>query len=465
MNKKQIAIIGAGVSGIIKAIYLKEKGYDVTLYEKGAKIAGSTSTTFHDGKPYDLSTKLIPAISLDGHHVQRDFMQIADSPEFPMGNYPDAVFYDFEKNKRIKIPEPLKQYSIFKVLTDFVKGYDFLCKIEQCYDVEEIHEKGLCLPGENIEEWGRRTNMEAFATFAAYVVDLFFMGPAHTLPVSYSMASRVYYLTPYLHKFLSKEPFATIIRWHPKWNKNKKLIDFINRPSKGNYLYFKGGYEPFFQRLVEKYQLDVRLNSTVSNIRSKNGNVLFDVNGSLNAADSLIFCCPLHHAASSVTDKDLSRLMQEGKPERQTRVWTVDLKSWDSTKFPAPALVGDGRNGLRMGHPDMNVRSDVYGIEKFYAAPIGLAAVYLNTKESEEEYWETLKLTLPKMGTRLDKIMSYEDFEYSNPASLLASRNGWYATMKKLQGQNGLYFSGQMFCGSGVVTIAAYSRKFIDKYF
>jgi|GEM_PF-3909445 len=465
MDKQQVTIIGAGVSGIIKAIFLKEKGYNVTLYEKGAKIACSTSTAFYDGKPYDLSTKLIPAISLNGHHVQPDFMHIADSPEFPMGNYPDAVFYDFEKDRRIKIPEPLKKYSIFKVLSDFVKGYDFLCEIEKCYDVEEIHEKGLCLPGENIEEWGKRTNMEAFATFAAYVVDLFFMGPAHTLPVSYSMASRIYYLTPYLHKFLSKEPFATIIRWHPKWNKNKDLIDFISRPSKGNYLYFKDGYEPFFQRLVEKYHLDVRLNTTVSNIRTENGLVLLDVNGTTTKTDALIFCCPLHHAAQSVKDKDLSRLMQEGKPERQTRVWTVNLKSWDSKKFPAPALVGDGRNGLRMGHPDMQIRSDVYGIEKFYAAPVALAAVYLNTRESEEEYLTTLRHTFPKMNTQMDTILSYEDFEYSNPASLSASRNGWYAEMKKRQGQNGLYFSGQMFCGSGVVTIAAYSRKFIDKHF
>ncbi len=465
MNKKKIAILGAGVSGIIKAIYLKEKGYEVTLYEKGAKIATSTSTTFHDGRPYDLSTKLIPATSLTGHHVQPDFMRLADSPDFPMGNYPDAIFYDFEKGKRIKIPEPLKKYNIFKILSDFVKGYDFLCEIEKCYDIEEIHEKGLCLPGEGTEEWGKRTQMEAFATFSAYVADLFFMGPAHTLPISYNMASRAHYLAPYLHKFLSKEPFATIIRWHPVWNKNKNLIDFINRPSIGNYLYFKGGYEPFFQRLVEKHQLDVRLNATVSDIRFENKKVHFDVNGNPTDTDSLIFCCPLHLAAQSVRDKDLSKLMQEGKPERHTRVWTLKLKSWNNKKFPAPVLVGDGRNPMKMGYKDMKVSSDVYGIEKFYAAPIALAAVYLNTKESEEEYLATLKRTLPKMDTRMDSILSYEDFEYSNPASLLASKNGWYAEMKKRQGQNGLYFSGQMFCGSGVVTIAAYSRKFIDRFF
>lgn len=465
MNKKQVAIIGAGVSGIIKSIYLKEKGYQVTLYEKGAKIAGSTSTVFHEGKPYDLSTKLIPAISLNGYELQSDFLELANSVKFEMEKYPDAIFYDFWKNKRLKIPEPLQQYSIFKVLSDFVKGYEFLSEVQECFDVQEIQEKGLCLPGENIEEWGKRTGMEAFATFTAYVSDLFFMGPAHTLPVSYSMASRVYYLTPYLHKFLSKEPFATIIKWHPQWNKNKDLLKFIHRPYNGSYLYFKGGYEPFFQRLVEKHQLNIRLNANISNIRSDNGNVLFDVNGATTISDSLIFCCPLHHAAQAVNDTKLSELMQEGKPERQTRVWTIDVKSWDSKKFPEPVLLGDGANPLRMGHPEMKVKSNVYGIEKFYPAPIALAAVYLNPRNTEDEYLATLKNTLPEMKTNLDHIISHEDFEYSNPSSISASKEGWYSKMKNLQGQNGLYFSGQMFCGSGVVTIAAYSRKFIDKYF
>lgn len=465
MGKKKIGIVGAGASGIIKAILLKDKGYDVTLYEKGSKIAGSTKTIFQDGKPYDLSTKMIPAISLDGHHVQPDFRKIAESTEFHMGYYPDAVFYDFKKNKRVKIPEPLKQYSVFKILSDFVKGYDFLVKISECFDIEEIHEKGLCLPGENLEEWGKRYQMEAFATFSAYVADLFLMGPAYTISASYCMASRVYYLTPYLHKFLSKEPFATLVKFHPKWKKNQALIDFISRPSKGNYLYFKGGYEPFFNLLVKKHQLDVQLNSDISNIRNKQQKVLLDVNGNSKEVDALIFCCPLHLAADSVADTDLSNFMKEGKPRRHARVWTLDLQSWDHKKFSVPALVGDGRNELRLGHKEMQIKSDVYGIEKFFTTPIGIAAVYLDTEAPEEESYQALQESLPKMGVNLREIISYEDFEYSYPASNSASKEGWYTQMKNLQGKNGLYFSGQMFCGSGVVTIAAYSKKFVERYF
>lgn len=465
VKKKHIAIIGAGASGIIKAILLKEKGYDITLYEKGEKIAGSTRTIIHDGRPFDLSTKMIPAISLEGHHVQQDFMKIADSVDFPMGYYPDAIFYDFIKDKRVKIPEPLKKYSVLKILSDFVRGYDFLVKISECFDIEEIHEKELCLPGENLEEWGQRYKMEAFATFSAYVADLFLMGPSYTIPASYCMASRVYYLTPYLHKFLSKEPFATIIKFHPKWNKNKALINFISRPSKGNYLYFKGGYEPFFNLLVKKHGLNVQLNSHISQIRNEGKKVIFDVNGKTEEADSLIFCCPLHLAADSVTEKYLSSLMKEGKPRRHARVWTLDLKSWDHKKFPVPALIGDGRNELRLGHQEMQIKSDVYGIEKFYSSPVGIAAVYLDTEAPEENSFKALEESLPKMGVSMQKVISFEDFEYSYPASIAASKNGWYTQIKNLQGKNGIYYSGQMFCGSGVVTIAAYSKKFVVRYF
>ena len=55
------------------------------------------------------------------------------------------------------------------------------------------------------------------------------------------------------------------------------------------------------------------------------------------------------------------------------------------------------------------------------------------------------------------------DFEYSYRALLQSSKNGWYSKINALQGKNGLYYSGQILCGTGVVTIAAYSKKYIDK--
>ena len=123
MKQKQIAIIGAGASGIINAIYLKQKGYEVTLYEKGNKIAASTCTQFHEGRPYDLSTKLIPAIGLKEHKVQFDFLNLVKDSGFEMAAYPDAIFYDFIKNKKGKKEKILVFKNLLKTLLNGLRVF------------------------------------------------------------------------------------------------------------------------------------------------------------------------------------------------------------------------------------------------------------------------------------------------------------------------------------------------------
>ena len=49
----KIAILGAGVSGLTAGKLLKEKGYDVTIYEKNSTIGGLARTRFVDGYLYD----------------------------------------------------------------------------------------------------------------------------------------------------------------------------------------------------------------------------------------------------------------------------------------------------------------------------------------------------------------------------------------------------------------------------
>ena len=38
-NKPKIAIFGAGIAGLSCAYFLKNDGYDVTVYEKGQRLA------------------------------------------------------------------------------------------------------------------------------------------------------------------------------------------------------------------------------------------------------------------------------------------------------------------------------------------------------------------------------------------------------------------------------------------
>src|SRR6185437_17152391 len=48
-NMKPIAIIGAGITGLTAAFYLKRKGLPVTVYEAGDRVGGVIRTVREDG--------------------------------------------------------------------------------------------------------------------------------------------------------------------------------------------------------------------------------------------------------------------------------------------------------------------------------------------------------------------------------------------------------------------------------
>jgi oxygen-dependent protoporphyrinogen oxidase len=46
---KSVAVIGAGITGLTAAFYLKRKGFQVTVYEAGARVGGVIQSVRHDG--------------------------------------------------------------------------------------------------------------------------------------------------------------------------------------------------------------------------------------------------------------------------------------------------------------------------------------------------------------------------------------------------------------------------------
>lgn len=53
MNTTEIAIIGAGMSGIIAAFNLEKKGYNYTVYESTDRVGGRLKTDYRDGLQFD----------------------------------------------------------------------------------------------------------------------------------------------------------------------------------------------------------------------------------------------------------------------------------------------------------------------------------------------------------------------------------------------------------------------------
>ena len=63
-GKKSAVIIGAGIGGIVTAIYLAKNGYDVTVFEKNSAAGGRCGQLVRDGHRFDLGATMLimPAI-------------------------------------------------------------------------------------------------------------------------------------------------------------------------------------------------------------------------------------------------------------------------------------------------------------------------------------------------------------------------------------------------------------------
>src|SRR6478609_3490421 len=54
ITQKSIAVVGAGISGLVLAYQLKKKGNHVTVFESSAKVGGKIKTSHSDGFELDL---------------------------------------------------------------------------------------------------------------------------------------------------------------------------------------------------------------------------------------------------------------------------------------------------------------------------------------------------------------------------------------------------------------------------
>jgi hypothetical protein len=235
-GESRIAIVGAGVSGILTAIELKKQGYkNVTLYEKADKITSLTHTFTHDNHNFDFSTKLIPSIGLTHDGIFPPLQELIDNTGVTLSTPPVPRFYDFINRKSMELPANMQRFKKNKVISDFAKAFPLLEQISQCNSLADVNKTGIVLPGENVDAWATRHDIQAFGAFTNYIVDLFNIGPSYRVPADFVLMSRVHFIAPYLHAILSKN----LVRHYFKWFKsgtNDHFLKFIQFEKKRNQL-------------------------------------------------------------------------------------------------------------------------------------------------------------------------------------------------------------------------------------
>ncbi len=99
--QSKIAIVGAGISGLSAAYWLKKEGFDVTVFEKGDRIGGSIFTQRENGYLLDLG----PNSTLETSEVLTELINdLGLAPQKVYGNQAANKRYILKNGKLVPLP-------------------------------------------------------------------------------------------------------------------------------------------------------------------------------------------------------------------------------------------------------------------------------------------------------------------------------------------------------------------------
>lgn len=458
-----IAIIGGGVSGIFTAIALKKAGFDqIRIFEKSHRPANLTHSFEYEGNTFDYSTKLIPSISFYSPGIFPPLLELIEETGMDLLLPPTPKFFDLEKDKELLIPPVMAQFGKFKVVSDFARAFKLLTQLRDCRTMSEIYATGIVNPGEDIVAWGKRHKLESIAALTNYIIDLFNMGPSQHIPAVFVLTSRIHFLAPYFHSILHRTPVRLFFNLFGS-RKNPFFHPFLNHPEKpGKYFIFKAGYQKFLEKLIEKYGLNITFNAEITDVQTAGDQRSFLLNPTERIHfDKLIFCCPPDAIAQLSPEPEIRAQFSEIRQNRYIRTWAFTVKEWPNQRFGKQNYIINGGNPLDMGGAGFKANGRLMYVAKDFAEnDLIMSAVYADFSMTEEELQQALTESLRTFGLEVKEIVGHRDFIWPHHPNLAQCKNGFYSRLDVLQGQNGIYYSGESVTGIGVPTIYENALKF-----
>ncbi|XP_042447175.1 uncharacterized protein LOC122032000 [Zingiber officinale] len=215
----QIAIVGAGPSGLSAAYALAKLGYsNVTVFEKYQTVAGMCESIDIEGKIYDLGGQVIAANSAPViSHLAKEV---------------GAEFEEMDSHKLALIDSRTGKFEDMKVADDYVSLISLTLRLQ-----DEANSSG-------------HTGIRALSSFASDpTLDFLKSHGLSSLPKSVA-----YGYTASGYGFVQDMPYAYI-------------QEFTRTSMAGKIRRFKGGYSSMWQKLSQSLPFEVLCNNEVVNIR------------------------------------------------------------------------------------------------------------------------------------------------------------------------------------------------------
>jgi len=485
----KICIVGAGPAGLCAARWLVKRGFThVTIFDP-KKTPGGQCATFHaDGKAFDMATKYIPTTTAHGFGPHPVFQKMLDEYKVPIAPCPAPAVFNTSTKTLSAVPPALQRFDGAKIVTDMIKGFDVLEDFSKHQTVGLAVDAGLVHKGETLEEWGIRNDLEAFTALCAYLNDAFGAGNAMQQSAAWALSYREHYVSTYLWKIIKKAGQTTDC-----WDKlkldilthfeaDKQLKEFLEKDDIDGQWFFPAGYLAFWEALVATDKLDLHLEESVAGLeRAANGGWFVKCNrtnggrsvSSYEFDHVIVAAGPLAYPKFMPKAHPALPLMELAETGPGIETFVLRVASWDASKWGGKdiggwVIVNDPDNGAaRFGtSQSWSLDSRSYAVGKDYPdSDILCTIAYVDDSMSRERKETLLREDMLACGLEVTEILCYDRFHWPTHVPAAAEKADWYGKTEALQGQDNLYYIGEMFFSAGVMSSVDGVEKFLPRFF
>lgn len=428
-----IAIIGAGVSGLSAAYYLKKLGYqDVTVFERENYVGGKVLSYEYEGNTYDLG-----AIIVGDKKNYKNYHELLAALEIPLENFtaPEVAYMDCH---RCSFEQYIKDhYSFTRTLRAF---FNMLCL---GFKFKKYLKGGFT-----------NAKPELYINFKDFIHKYKIEPVADTLcPFLTGCGYGSYEEIPsiYLFRFLWTF-FRTSLRF-------KNLLKLIQGEASSGIIGCKNGCQELWIKMAAKLQVET--NAEIETIRrnvmdSANGKdqkIEIVVNGKTRTFDRLIISSPLEE-----TNKFLD--VSEEEKELFGKITHTD--------YYVTLFKGEGFNKSLFirDHIHPSTKGKTVAIFCRHCDPYVYTGYQICPPDTRpEELIEMLKKDIEQLEGRFGGVITQKYWRYFPRVSTEDLRVGFYKRLDELQGQKGTYYIGAVLNFETLENTVDFAKRLVIKHF
>lgn len=480
----KIGIIGGGPAGLAAARLLSRAGYNkVTVMEASSGPAGFVRTRELDGQIQDFSTRYVPGCGVHGAGFPPMFQQMIDEYNLQLSPLSTPIDYVIEDQQTfqqlsgpliysdlLNVPDPVSAAE--SIVADLIWGFEALKAIKSMQNVYGSRSSVLACraalgiaPGTTWQDWVDNAGKPGFSLLAGFTNDLFLGGPAAKLDACVMLSVRVYFMPSDIVQTLQSfgVDAQTQIPISPE------LREALGSPTCIRHQ-FDNGYISLFDAIVANEDFEFIPNARVESIKRKNARKLrvkteagmkrsfHRVIVATRSAQTLQFLQDDHSARQLLSLSEPGHVhVHAFHTSGSATNYPNTPATFTTTLYPAAALLGTPSTPFQ-----------IIGVNKeFETSGIVSAIGYVDKDTPGDELQAQVRAQeqVENLGFVVEGEEFGEVFEYPDVVSVQAVRDDWNTQMEGVQGEDEMFFVGELVSGFGVPVVIDFVESHLPDWF